>query len=308
VAKSPSISPALAGLAVLTTVLTWFLIILGGVVHGTGSSLACPDWPTCHGTLMPEMVGGVAIEHSHRLLASTVGFLSILLVIFSWGHKGLRHLSLFALGLVIFQGVLGGITVLLKLPPAVSIGHLATSMAFLALMVWISAMAVAGVKNHSDLSSKNSPQGTGTWVLVAMLATYLQLVLGGMVRHLGAGLACMDIPLCEGSLWPSGATPTLQIHMAHRIGAIVVTGVVLFAALRVLFRGPPLPLVRFLAGNLVFLVLIQVAFGLLSVVSALQLFPVTAHLAVGALLWVNLVLLYFVLSGGRGRTGEAVSS
>jgi heme A synthase len=259
VEKKPPISPVLAGLAVLTTLLTWCLIVLGGVVHGTGSSLACPDWPTCQGTLFPEMVGGVAIEHSHRLLASSVGFLTILLVIFSWrsGHRVLRNLCLFALGLVIFQGVLGGITVLLKLPPFVSIGHLATSMAFLALMVWNSGISVSGARRGFISIPENINKSTKGWVLAAMGLTYLQVVLGGVVRHLGAGLACRDIPFCQGSLWPQDAPLTAQLHMAHRFGAVLVTAVVLIAAIKVLRRGHQ-GMLRVFAGNLIFLVLIQV--------------------------------------------------
>src|SRR5215212_11920442 len=65
--------------AVTTTVATFLLILIGGLVHGTGSSLACPDWPTCYGTFFPKMEGGVLVEHSHRLAAGTVGISTLLL-------------------------------------------------------------------------------------------------------------------------------------------------------------------------------------------------------------------------------------
>lgn len=293
----PTKSPFVGTLAVLIAVLTWFLILLGGVVHGTGSSLACPDWPTCHGSFFPEMVGGVAIEHSHRLLASSVGLLTIILVIFSWrkGRTEIRNLSLVALGLVIFQGLLGGITVLLKLPPPVSIGHLATSMAFFALMLWISAKALGMQKCRIP---------GRRLVLLATCLTYLQLILGALVRHLGAGLACTDIPFCGGSLWPETLGYQAKVHMAHRWGAVLVTVVVLSAALKVLVNSRGQRVVGFLAGNLIFLVLAQVAFGLLSVATGLDLFPVSAHLALGALLWADLILLNYTL---RGEAVEAAN-
>src|SRR4249920_450325 len=65
--------------AIVTAVATYLLILIGGLVHGTGSSLACPDWPTCYGTMMPKMEGGVLVEHSHRLAAGTVTILTLVL-------------------------------------------------------------------------------------------------------------------------------------------------------------------------------------------------------------------------------------
>ncbi|MEW6778232.1 MAG: COX15/CtaA family protein, partial [Bdellovibrionota bacterium] len=124
-------------LATTTACLTFFLLLVGGIVHGTGSSLACPDWPTCYGTFFPEMKGGVFFEHSHRLVASLVGLLTIGIVVMvhrQRREKRLRRLSWAALGLVIFQGILGGITVIYKLPAAVSSAHLATSMIFFSLL------------------------------------------------------------------------------------------------------------------------------------------------------------------------------
>lgn len=140
--------------------------------------------------------------------------------------------------------------------------------------------------------------------MAAMGVTYLQLVLGGVVRHLGAGMACTEIPLCQGSLWPGDAEIPAQIHMAHRLWAVLVTGVVLFAAIKSLLGSSNRPVLRFLSVNLIFLVLLQVSFGLLSVVSGLQLFPVTAHLALGALLWVDLILVYFLLGGDEATWGQ----
>jgi len=108
--------------------ITYGLILLGGFVHNTESSLACPDWPLCYGEFFPKMEGGVLIEHSHRLLASLVGLLSILNCFFIYRSKDERQgpnsfnfkFSLIVLGVVIIQGILGGITVIYKLPTIVS--------------------------------------------------------------------------------------------------------------------------------------------------------------------------------------------
>src|SRR3954454_5266341 len=100
------------GLAVATAAATFLLILLGGIVHGTGSSLACPDWPTCYGSLMPEMKGGVAVEHSHRLAAGAVSLLTIglaaLLTRYRRQRPLLNRVGWVAVGLVLFQATLGG--------------------------------------------------------------------------------------------------------------------------------------------------------------------------------------------------------
>src|SRR5712675_2496341 len=101
--------------AIATAAATFLLILIGGLVHGTGSSLACPDWPTCYGTLMPKMEGGVLVEHSHRLAAGTVIILTLALALaLSFARapqqKALRPYGWLAFGLVIFQAVLGGVT------------------------------------------------------------------------------------------------------------------------------------------------------------------------------------------------------
>src|SRR3954453_1824912 len=116
--------------AVATAVATYLLILIGGLVHGTGSSLACPDWPTCYGSLMPKMEGGVLIEHSHRLAAGTVTVMTIALAILLQSSKRaelkpLRPFGWLALTLVVVQATLGGITVLLRLPTPISTAHTA---------------------------------------------------------------------------------------------------------------------------------------------------------------------------------------
>src|SRR5579871_804923 len=105
--------------AIATALATYLLILIGGLVHGTGSSLACPDWPTCYGTLMPRMEGGVLVEHSHRIAAFTVVILTLALAVnLQWGitlpeQRRLRPFGWLAVGLVVAQALLGGITVLL---------------------------------------------------------------------------------------------------------------------------------------------------------------------------------------------------
>ena len=130
--------------AVATAVATYLLILIGGLVHGTGSSLACPDWPTCYGSLMPKMEGGVLVEHSHRLAAGTVVIMTLALaaMLTVTGSRdarlrALRPFGWLAVGLVFVQALLGGITVILRLPTPVSTAHTGTSLLFFLTLVYI---------------------------------------------------------------------------------------------------------------------------------------------------------------------------
>ena len=128
--------------AALTLGATFLLLLIGGTVNPTGSSLACPE-PTlvCHGELFPAMTGGVLYEHSHRLVATGVGLLTVILGVAVWrGRRDqpvLRRLAVGAVVLVIAQGVLGGLTVIYKLPTLISSLHLATAMVFFLLVVYL---------------------------------------------------------------------------------------------------------------------------------------------------------------------------
>lgn len=287
-------SRSLPYFAVATAALTWLLILVGGIVHGTGSSLACPDWPTCYGSFFPEMKGGIFFEHSHRLVAASVGLLTIILCILLLKQKdsGLKKAGFVAVGLVIFQGILGGLTVIYRLPTAVSTAHLATSMLFLLLLSYI-AFRSFGARAPEAVMAKAKP-----WVLATLIFVYFQIVLGGLVRHTGAGLACLDIPLCQGSLWPAGAPPILQVHMLHRICGVLVGLAVFATSWRVSSLGSGARPWSWIAP---LLVLIQIGLGLWSIYSALGLFPVTAHLGVGALLLVTMFLMYLNVRGPKGR-------
>ena len=156
---------------------TLLLVAAGGMVTSTGSGLAVPDWPTTYGQNMftfplGKMVGGIFYEHGHRLIASTVGFLTIGLVIFLYRvetRAWVRRLGLVALGVVVLQGVLGGITVLFFLPDAVSISHAGLAQIFFCLTVSLAlvtlgvvATAHAGAGGRRAAATRgDAPDGTG---------------------------------------------------------------------------------------------------------------------------------------------------
>jgi heme A synthase len=283
----------LVGFTFFVAFLTWGLMMLGGLVHGTGSSLACPDWPTCHGTFFPEMQGGVLIEHTHRLVAASVGVLTIFLVIFYWKRgTQFRFLSIFALGLVIFQGILGGVTVLFHLPAPVSISHLGASMVFLALILWVGLLAYFS-KTRSYSLGKTS-RGVSGILLFTLGLLFVQILLGAVVRHLGAGLACVTLPFCDGSLWPTSAPFLVKLHMLHRLLGFLLALVVLLNTIDIFIRYSQNFRLKILGLVSMLLVAVQITLGWLSVATALEILPVTAHLAIGALLWASFVTMLFL--------------
>src|SRR4249920_3309258 len=181
-------------LAKLAAAATFVLLVIGGTVNPTGSSLACPE-PTlvCHGQLFPPMVGGVLYEHGHRLAAMTVGLLQIALTVVLL-RRGMRRLGAILLGLVIAQGALGAITVAYKLPWFVSSGHLALGMSYFATLIYTAfrtrpAPSVIELEQHDRQRAELGR--ARSWILVACVAVFCQLLLGALVRHLGAALVCI---------------------------------------------------------------------------------------------------------------------
>ena len=293
-AQAPtSLTRATGRFAALTAAVTFILLIIGGIVHGTGSSLACPDWPLCHGSLFPEMTGGVEFEHSHRILGMGVGLLTIAVLAFCVANRksdrGLPALGGVALAAVIVQGVLGGLTVIYKLPTLVSWAHLSLSMAFFSLLIYIAVRS----RRSPDGATAIAPR-TRLWIGVATAAVYLQIVLGGLVRHTGAGLACLDVPFCNGDVWQSTWHATAKLQMVHRFFGALVGVLVIAAAVKAFRAARGARRVRALALAAPALVLIQITLGLLSVTSMLGLFEVTAHLGGGALLLANMWILFLV--------------
>jgi heme A synthase len=280
-------------LAIVVSAATFLLLILGGIVWSTGSALACPDWPLCYGQVFPKMEGGILFEHSHRLLAGTVALLTVALAVKLWPDTRFRALGIAAVALVLLQALLGGLTVLLQLPLLVRVLHLAVSQAFFATVLFLAYGTRPDLDTAAIAPAISS--GSRVWLLIAALAAYAQLLIGALVRHTGSGMACeTSVVLCKGQAWPDFGPGQLQ--MVHRYWALVVLALVIFATVKALpeLRASDRGFGRFLAVAAHALVVLQIALGVGSVLSFLEVGAVTSHLAVGALLWADLFLLYVV--------------
>lgn len=222
----------------LILICTFALINLGGLVHNTGSSLACPDWPLCYGQLMPEMTGGVLIEHSHRLLGSLVGILIIInlfLTIRKTGRRSLQtKLSWLALIMVIAQGILGGITVIYKLPTLISTLHLATSMLVISLMYLLfkkSSLNSVEIAEVSENQKTKWPKNLRWFIGMSLCFVYAQIILGAFMRHLGLGGVCgvgqehffLCFDMINNHAGPFPTSREAWIHATHRYFPVLLT-------------------------------------------------------------------------------------
>src|SRR4051812_25275160 len=200
--------------AALVAASTAALIFAGGLVTSTGSGLSVPDWPNTYGWFMwaspvSKMVGGIFYEHLHRLIASTVGFLIVVLAVWLYRaepRRWVRRLGYTALGAVILQGILGGISVLWYLPDAVSIAHASLAQIVFCLTATIALVTSRGWKDGIE-SRIPSPESRRDAVLerlgiVTTSIIYIQILIGATMRHTGAGLAIPDFPLAFGHVIP----------------------------------------------------------------------------------------------------------
>jgi cytochrome c oxidase assembly protein subunit 15 len=284
--------------AKLVAASTVLLIVAGGLVTSTGSGLSVPDWPTSYGWSMftfplRHMVGGIFYEHGHRLIASTVGFLTIVLAAWIWRaepRRWVRMLGFAALGAVILQGLLGGITVLLFLPTAVSTAHAGLAQIFFCLTVAI-ALVTSPSWNTAPAGGWTDDHTLRVVATTTTAVIYTQILLGATMRHADAGLAIPDFPLVFGGIVPPYWTPQIAIHYAHRVGALITAAAIFATAGHVWFHHRDRRELRRPATLLAVLVLVQISLGGLIILTKKDVAINTAHVVSGALVLATSLVL-----------------
>jgi len=281
----------LHGFAIAVASATLLLVFAGGLVTSTESGLSVPDWPTTYGQNMftfpvSKWVGGIRYEHVHRLIASGVGLLTVALAV--WlarrePRRWVRRLGYFALAAVVAQGVLGGLTVLLLLPTAVSVAHACLAQTFFCLVVTIAVVtSPRWASSARTLREALAASPLGRSAAVTAGAVFLQLLVGAVMRHTRAGLAIPDFPLSLGRVVPPLGSFPVAIHFVHRVGAVIVAALVGVCAARA-FRSGRAGLRR-AGAALVLLVVVQISLGAATVLTKKSVAITTAHVAAGALL------------------------
>jgi len=280
------------------------------------------------------MVGGIFYEHGHRMVATFVGLLTIILAVWLWRNEQrqwVRILGAIALLAVITQGVLGGITVLYLLPTWVSTTHATIAQSFFSLTVFL-AIVTSSAWGNATPSSARFGWKTRRLAVASAGTVLLQLVLGALMRHSGSGMAIPDFPLSYSHWIPPLDAKALQslneyrlvyydlppvelsqiwIHFAHRLGAVLVTVVVLMNVVHILkhYSDHRLREAALIQGMLV---LFQFLLGALTVWTGRGVQIATAHVAVGALLLATSVALaawtYHLLERPSTETEEALAA
>ena len=289
------------------------LICSGGMVTSKNVGLAVPDWPTTFGYNMflfpvSKWVGGILFEHTHRLIASAVGFLTIILAIWLWrseNRRWVRNLGLIALAGVILQGILGGLRVTM-LKDEIGIFHACVAQAFLALLVVIALVTTTFWRrsfDEIDISPKKFAPIRSLAIAIT-LAIYVQLALGATMRHQHRDLSILDFPTANGAWIPNTSATALAkinawrdarglsdvdafqiwLQMIHRLVALLIAiGVIAFSS-RVWRDAVQVPALKKLSVWWIAFLIVQLTLGAWTIWSNKAADIATAHVAVGAIM------------------------
>lgn len=289
--------------AVATTVAALLLVAVGGAVRATDSGLACPDWPKCYGLWIPPADLNIWLEHSHRLVAGVVGLMTLGLALWTAGRHRRPDLlwpALGALVLVTAQAGLGALVVLHLLRAELVTAHLGMAMAVVACLVYLSVNATLR-RTPRDRRARPDLRFARANAAVAGL-TYLQILVGGHVTGIGAGLAfdLEGFPLFGGSVLPPIGSEREAFHVAHRFLALALAGAVVWLCVfavrhRGLLAADGLWTARHrwlvrLPMWAATLVGVQIMLGVANIADQLSFVTVIPHLTVASWIWALLVL------------------
>ena len=298
-------------LSKLLVISTLLLIFAGALVKSHEVGLSVPDWPTSYGYQMfafpfSDMIGGIFYEHGHRMIATIVGLMTLILAftIYYTDHRlWLKKTAFFALGLVIIQGLFGGLTVLLFLPTPVSVIHALLAQTFLMVTILISY----GLSKERANRMLNESTDYKVLIFPTYLVTslvYIQLIIGALMRHTQSGLAIPDFPLSGGYIIPTFSQEMLNtiqsmqfesglpfvtlsqiiIHYFHRIGALAVSISIGWLTWNIIQSRISNERIYRLAGFLITLLIIQITLGAFTIWSVKEPFITSIHVVNGTVI------------------------
>ena len=309
---------------------TLFLILLGALVKSTESGLSVPDWPTTYGHFMfsfpfDQMVGGIKYEHTHRMVASIVGLMTVVLCILllrSSAAVWIKRLSIWAVISVVLQGVLGGLTVKYFLPVWLSVLHGVLAQTFFLITVLI-AYGLSVERTKQPAFSKEVYDGK--FIRFAIILTgmiYIQLILGNFMRHMNAGLAIPDFPTMGGSIIPKMNQAMLNninawrfehnldavkmgqvhVHLTHRIWGFLILLKLLYINQVAYKRHLNNAMIMKTLFWLNMAVVLQIGLGIATILSQKEIVTTTLHVTIGAIV-LGLSFLLFLRSSPNTAAG-----
>ena len=288
-------------LTLFTAIVTYALVVLGGIVRVTGSGLGCPDWPLCYGQPLPSQQTEAILEMAHRYVAALVTLLVIVIAVTAWRgyrqNKWIFRSAMVGVGVIFFQIILGAITVLLKNHPITVVAHFGAALTMLACATIV---ATAARLPEAAVSAGQTP--LRKWALLSVLFVVGLLFFGALVTGTSSALGCLtDWPLCRGSLIPNTTDLSTYINWFHRFFALV-TGLVLTYTTLVAWRSKDKQHSAWITAALMLsFFIIQAAIGGAVVLSQIHLVWRGFHLAMGAATWTAAIVL-MVLAVRSGQT------
>lgn len=287
-------------LVLAASIITFLLIVMGGIVRVTESGQGCPDWPLCYGRLLPPLRPDAIIEYTHRLVASLTTPIILASALVAWWRFRSIHLiirpMMTALGLLQIEIVLGAITVLTKTPPVIVAIHLGVALCVLAMLLTATVSAFRLSAGSPTTASLNFTTSFSRLALAALISTFIVLVSGVFVAGSGATKSCTGWPLCSGSWIPSD--PLGWIQMTHRFIVALVSVLILVLMVQA-WRTQRMRISIYPAAIVSGILFFAQAFvGALNTTQNFPAFFLAMHVATAAATWAALVVLV-VLSGSE---------
>ena len=278
--------------ALLSLVVSFVQITLGGFVRASESGLGCPDWPLCHGKIIPPFEFHTLIEYSHRLNGSILGILvAVLLIVCLTRYRYDKRLILatyVAFGLVVAAGILGGITVITELAWWIRLVHLGIAQILAACLLYIAWKVL--FDKVSDGFVDLSPIRAWKWKIVLCVTLVFLLILSGSYMvGIGASSSCSSWPLCKGLSIPEGLA--YQVHMGHRYISVLSLAFVGYVAIELVLHTKGNRLIKKTAHSALGLIGIQIVVGAVTVWSGFSPHMKVAHLSIATLVWLSVILM-----------------
>jgi heme A synthase len=284
----------LASSALASTVL---LVLVGSIVRVTGYGLGCPDWPLCYGQAIPPGYTGAWVEFSHRLFGAATSAQILLLGLLAWRRyrekPWIFRPAVLAVGLLVIQIGLGGLHVILEIPPETGLLHTGIAMLIVGLLSVVVAMS-----SDRRRESSSGDRRFRRFISIAAVATYVLLMTGSYVTRTGASLACPSFPLCGRD--DPALRRLIDIQMLHRLAAFAVAILVVGIIIRLL-RDSAAPIIRRYSRGLGILILIQFGLGISNILLRLPMWSRVLHLTIAATIWSVVVMLWTFVASARAQ-------